>query len=107
MTHRSPMKAVVVHGAGNVRIDERPRPEPARDEVLLAMEWGGICGSDVSYWRKGASGTAALAHPLVLGQEVAGRIAALGAEVTGLSEGQPVTVHPAGPWVATSCRNGS
>ncbi|MFI1728091.1 L-idonate 5-dehydrogenase [Streptomyces acidicola] len=91
------MKAVVVHGAGDVRIDERPRPEPAPDEVLLAMEWGGICGSDVSYWRKGASGTAALAHPLVLGHEVAGRIAALGAEVTGLSEGQPVTVHPARP----------
>ncbi|MPY45346.1 L-idonate 5-dehydrogenase [Streptomyces phyllanthi] len=89
------MKAVVVHGAGDVRIDERPRPEPARGEVLLAMEWGGICGSDVSYWRRGASGTAALAHPLVLGHEVAGRIAALGAGVTGLSVGQPVTVHPA------------
>lgn len=89
------MKAVVVHGAGDVRIDERPRPEPGRDEVLLAMEWGGICGSDVAYWRKGASGTASLAHPLVLGHEVAGRVAAVGAGVTGLSEGQPVTVHPA------------
>ncbi|MEU0188477.1 L-idonate 5-dehydrogenase [Streptomyces afghaniensis] len=91
----TPMKAVVVHGAGDVRIDERPRPEPARDEVLLAMEWGGICGSDVAYWRKGASGTAALAHPLVLGHEVAGRVAALGPGVTGFAEGQPVTVHPA------------
>jgi L-idonate 5-dehydrogenase len=91
----SAMKAVVVHGAGDVRIDERPRPEPARDEVLLALEWGGICGSDVAYWKKGASGTAALAHPLVLGHEFAGRVAALGAGVTGLSEGQPVTVHPA------------
>ncbi|MFC9680055.1 L-idonate 5-dehydrogenase [Streptomyces sp. NPDC056948] len=95
MTPVTAMKAVVVHGAGDVRIDERPRPEPARDEVLIALEWGGICGSDVAYWKKGASGTAALAHPLVLGHEFAGRVAALGSGVTGLSEGQPVTVHPA------------
>ncbi|MEU6141239.1 L-idonate 5-dehydrogenase [Streptomyces sp. NPDC047081] len=89
------MKAVVVHGAGDVRIDERPLPEPGPGEVLLALEWGGICGSDIAYWRKGASGTAALTQPLVLGHEFAGRVAALGDGVTGLAEGQPVTVHPA------------
>ena len=89
------MRAVVVHGPGDVRIDERERPVPGPGEVLLAMEWGGICGSDIAYWRKGASGTAALTHPLVLGHEVAGRIAQVGDGVTGLGEGQPVTVHPA------------
>ncbi|MEU5032011.1 L-idonate 5-dehydrogenase [Streptomyces sp. LZ34] len=89
------MRAVVVHGPGDVRVDERARPVPGPGEVLLALEWGGICGSDIAYWKKGASGTASLTHPLVLGHEVAGRIAALGPGVTGLSEGQPVTVHPA------------
>jgi L-idonate 5-dehydrogenase len=89
------MRAVVVHGPKDVRIDVRPRPVPGEDEVLLAMEWGGICGSDVAYWRHGASGTAALRHPLVLGHEVAGRIAAVGARVGGLEPGQPATVHPA------------
>ena len=59
------------------------------------MEWGGVCGSDLAYWRHGASGTAVLTHPLVLGHEVAGRIAAVGAGVTGLEVGHPVTVHPA------------
>ncbi|MFE3828278.1 L-idonate 5-dehydrogenase [Streptomyces sp. NPDC059092] len=91
------MRAVVVHGAGDLRIDERPDPVPGEGEVLLAMEWGGICGSDVAYWKHGASGTAALAHPLVLGHEVAGRIAATGKGVDGLRTGQPVTVHPAEP----------
>lgn len=91
------MRAVVVHGAGDVRVDTRPRPVPGPGQVLLALEWGGICGSDLAYWRKGASGTAALAHPLVLGHEVAGRVAALGPGVTGLCEGLPVTVHPARP----------
>ncbi|MDH6622998.1 L-idonate 5-dehydrogenase [Streptomyces sp. LBL] len=90
-----PMRALVVHGPGDLRIDERDRPVPGTGEVLLAMEWGGICGSDIAYWKKGASGTASLAHPLVLGHEVAGRIAALGDGVTGLREGQSVTVHPA------------
>ena len=79
------MKAVVVHGAGDLRIDEVPDPVPGPGEVLLSVEWGGICGSDLSYWRHGASGTAVLRHPLILGHEVAGRLAS----------GEPVTVHPA------------
>ena len=89
------MRCVVVHGPGDLRIDERPDPVPADGEVLVAMEWGGICGSDIGYWRRGASGTAVLKHPLVLGHEVAGRIAEIGAGVRGLAVGQPVTVHPA------------
>jgi len=89
------MKAVVVHGANDLRIDERPEPVAGPGEVVLDVEWGGICGSDLSYWRHGASGTAALKSPLVLGHEVAGRIAALGAGIEHLEVGQPVTVHPA------------
>jgi L-idonate 5-dehydrogenase len=89
------VRAVVVHGAGDLRVDTRPDPSPGPGEVLLALEWGGICGSDVAYWKNGASGTASLKHPLVLGHEVAGRIAGLGAGVTGVEVGTPVTVHPA------------
>jgi L-idonate 5-dehydrogenase len=89
------MRAVVVHGADDLRVDERPDPTPGPGEVLIAMEWGGVCGSDLSYWRHGASGTAVLSEPLVLGHEVAGRIAAVGDGVTGQEIGRPVTVHPA------------
>ncbi|MBP1133996.1 L-idonate 5-dehydrogenase [Arthrobacter sp. PvP023] len=89
------MKAVVVHGANDLRIDERPEPVAGPGEVVIDVEWGGICGSDLSYWRHGASGTAALKSPLVLGHEVAGRIAQLGPGVRNLDVGQPVTVHPA------------
>jgi L-idonate 5-dehydrogenase len=89
------MKAVVVHGANDLRIDDRPEPVAGPGEVVLDVEWGGICGSDLSYWRHGASGTAALKSPLVLGHEVAGRIAQVGAGVQDLDVGQPVTVHPA------------
>ncbi|MEB3367268.1 L-idonate 5-dehydrogenase [Saccharopolyspora mangrovi] len=89
------MKAVVVHGTRDVRVDEVPDPVPGAGEVLLALEWGGICGSDISYWRHGGTGTAVLRHPMVLGHEVAGRVAGLGPGVSGVEIGQPVTVHPA------------
>jgi L-idonate 5-dehydrogenase len=89
------MKAVVVHGAGDLRVEDRPDPHAGPGEVVIAVEWGGICGSDLSYWKNGASGTAVLKHPLVLGHEIAGRIDEIGAGVTGVEIGQPVTVHPA------------
>jgi L-idonate 5-dehydrogenase len=89
------MKAVVVHGAMDLRVEERPEPTAGPGEVVVAIEWGGICGSDISYWMKGGTGTAVLVDPLVLGHEVAGRIDEIGAGVTGVKIGQPVTIHPA------------
>jgi L-idonate 5-dehydrogenase len=91
------MRAVTVHGPEDLRVDTLPDPVAAPGEVVIAMEWGGICGSDLSYWRHGASGTAVLKHPLVLGHEVAGRIIEIGAGVDGFAIGQAVTVHPSEP----------
>lgn len=89
------MKAVVVHGAQDLRVEELTDPTPGAGEVLVQMEWGGICGSDLAYWRSGVSGTAVLKHPMVLGHEGAGRIAQLGAGVAGLKVGELVTFQPA------------
>ncbi|MFI2486383.1 L-idonate 5-dehydrogenase [Promicromonospora kroppenstedtii] len=89
------MRAVVVHGAGDLRVEERPDPVAGPGEVVVAMEWGGVCGSDVAYWRNGSSGTAVLRDPLVLGHEVAGRVIGSGPGVTGWAPGTAVTVHPA------------
>lgn len=91
------MRAVVVHGPEDLRIDEVADPVAGPGQVVMAMEWGGICGSDLSYWKHGASGTAVLKHPLVLGHEIAGRIVELGSGVTNLSVGDAVTVHPSQP----------
>ncbi|MFC4565801.1 L-idonate 5-dehydrogenase [Nocardiopsis mangrovi] len=91
------MRAVRVHGPGDLRVDELPDPVPGDGEVVIAVEWGGICGSDLAYYRHGRSGTAELRDPMVLGHEFAGRVAALGPGVTGAEVGTPVTVHPARP----------
>ena len=89
------MKAVVVHGADDLRVDDLPDPTCGPGDVLVAMEWGGICGSDIAYWRNAISGTAVLRDPLVLGHEVGGHVAQVGADVSGVEVGQRVTIHPA------------
>ncbi|MFD5821769.1 zinc-binding dehydrogenase [Nesterenkonia xinjiangensis] len=89
------MKAAVVHGTRDLRVDERPSPTPGPGDVLIAVEWGGICGSDLSYFSRGASGTAVLRHPLVLGHEVAGRVVDRGQDVPTALDGQRVAVMPA------------
>ncbi|GAB2462954.1 L-idonate 5-dehydrogenase [Xylanimonas ulmi] len=91
------MRAVLVHGPGDLRVEERPDPTPGDGEVLVAMEWGGICGSDLSYWKHGRSGTAQLRDPMVLGHEVAGTVVGLGPQVDGVDLGHKVTFHPATP----------
>jgi L-idonate 5-dehydrogenase len=89
------MRAVVLHGPGDLRVEQQPVPSPGPGEVRVAVDWGGICGSDLSYWRHGASGTAVQRHPLVLGHEIAGTVAELGDGVIGVGLGDAVTVHPA------------
>ncbi|GAB2466733.1 L-idonate 5-dehydrogenase [Xylanimonas ulmi] len=89
------MKAVRVHGPGDLRVEERPDPVPGDGEVLVAMEWGGICPADVSYWKHGRSGSALLRHPLILGHEVAGTVIGLGRHAQCAQIGQAVTFHPA------------
>lgn len=88
------MKAVVVHGAGDVRVEDRPEPVAGVGEVLVAVEWGGICGSDLSYVAKGISGTAVLRHPMVLGHELAGRVVAVGDGVDDVAIGQAAAISP-------------
>ncbi|MDI3403407.1 L-idonate 5-dehydrogenase [Streptomyces cavernicola] len=89
------MRAVVVHAAKDLRVEDVPDPECRPDQVIVAMEWGGICGSDTAYWKTGTSGTAVLKDPLILGHEVAGHIVEVGSRVSGVEVGQRVTVHPA------------
>lgn len=91
------MRALVIHGAGDLRIEERPEEEPAPGQVLLEVARGGICGSDLHYLRHGGFGAVRLREPMILGHEVAGRVAALGEEVTGLVPGQLVAISPSRP----------
>lgn len=91
------MKTITAHAAKDLRIDTHPTPTPEPGQVLLQMERGGICGSDLHYYSHGGFGTVRLKEPMILGHEVAGRVAALGAGVDTIKEGQLVAVSPSRP----------
>jgi L-idonate 5-dehydrogenase len=101
------MKAVVIHKALDLRIEERPSVAPGSGQVSIAIRRGGICGSDLHYYRHGGFGVIRLKEPMVLGHEVAGEIIAVGAGVANLKTGDPVAVNPSRPCgVCQYCQKG-
>jgi len=87
------MKAIVIHGRLDLRVEDVPTPEPGAGELRLRMAYGGVCGSDLHYWAHGANGEYVVREPLVPGHEVSGTVEL---DPSGeLAPGTPVTVHPA------------
>ena len=91
------MKAVVIHAAKDLRIEEREIEALEAGQVEVAIEAGGICGSDLHYYNHGGFGTVRVREPMILGHEVAGTIKALGEGVSGLAIGDRVAVSPSRP----------
>ncbi len=71
-------RVAVLHAPGDVRIEDRPVPEPGPREVLVEVAAVGVCGSDVHYYEHGRIGPHVVTAPLVLGHESAGRVVELG-----------------------------
>src|SRR3984893_2529571 len=82
------MKALLLSKYRSLEIAEVPTPVVGAGEVLIRVGACGICGSDVHGY-DGSSGRRI--PPIVMGHEAAGRIAAVGAGVTALAEGDRVT----------------
>ncbi|MFE6758411.1 L-idonate 5-dehydrogenase [Streptomyces sp. NPDC057684] len=91
------MLGCVIHGAGDLRVDELPSPEPGPGQALVAVRYGGVCGSDLHYWRHGGVGDFRLQEPMLLGHEVVGTVLSYGDGATGPAPGTAVAVHPATP----------
>ena len=91
------MKAIVIHAAKDLRIEDQPAQKPGPGEVQITMAVGGICGSDLHYFNHGGFGAIRLREPMVLGHEVSGYITELGLGVDALKLGQLVAVSPSRP----------
>ena len=66
-------------------------------EVLVAINYTGICGSDVHYWVHGAIGHFVVKDPMVLGHESAGTVVQVGDDVKTLKVGDRVALEPGYP----------
>jgi L-iditol 2-dehydrogenase len=100
-------RAAVLHEPGDIRIEERPMPEPGPREVLVEITSVGVCGSDVHYYEHGRIGSHVVRAPLVLGHESAGRVVALGDGAVKHAEGDRVTLEPGVPCGrCRECRSG-
>lgn len=84
------MKAAVLHGRRDVRVEEIPTPDPGPGEALVRVGMTGVCGSDIP--RVLSDG--AHFYPLVLGHEIAGEVAAVGAGADPGLVGRRVAVAP-------------
>ena len=91
------MKAIVIHDAKDLRIEERDSAPPKAGEVQVHIAAGGVCGSDLHYYNHGGFGPVRLKEPMILGHEVSGHISAIGSGVNGFSEGDLVAVSPSRP----------
>ena len=89
------MRAIRVHGQDDLRLDDIPVPVAHRDEAVVRVIYGGICGSDLHYWRDGASGPFVVRQPMVLGHEVIGVVEEAAESGTGPAVGAIVAVQPA------------
>ena len=88
MTQRTGKRAVLVAANQPIEIWERPVADPAPGEVLVRLTHGGVCGTDVHFWR----GEVPLPGPVVLGHEGVGTVDALGAGVATDYAGTPLAV---------------
>ena len=88
------MKVAVMNGIGQMGYTERPIPTPKDNEVLVKLEYVGICGSDLHYYETGAIGSYVVEPPFVLGHEPGGVVVEVGKDVKHLKVGDKVALEP-------------
>ena len=84
------MRALIASKSGELSVEQVPRPDPGRGQVLLRIAACGLCGSDIPRLFLGEG----YQYPLVAGHEFAGRIEAIGPGVEDREAGQRVVGFP-------------
>ena len=86
------MKAVVLGRERGAEVRDVPEPRAGRGEVVVEVDFCGICGSDLH------AASIGFGNGIVMGHEFAGTVVDLGNAVEGWRAGDRVAVNPAGDW---------
>ena len=91
------MKSLKIHGPLDLRIEDYPVDNLKPNQVEIKIAIGGICGTDLHYYKHGGFGQIKLREPMILGHEVSGFVSKIGSNVENLSIGQLVSISPSRP----------
>lgn len=87
-------KAVFMTGLNKMEMRDMEMPVVKENEVMVKVEYVGVCGSDVHYLEHGAIGEFIVKGDFILGHECAGTVVETGADVTDLKVGDRVALEP-------------
>lgn len=89
------MKRIELISKGQFRVTDHDRPVIQRDDdVLLKIEYVGICGSDIHYFTSGRIGDQVIGYPFVIGHECSASVIETGSGVNTVKPGDRVCVEP-------------
>ena len=91
------MDALVIHAAGDLRVEDVPTPQVLANQLRVRVRFGGICGSDLHYYQHGGFGTVRVKEPMVLGHEVAGVVEEVGSNASAFAVGERIAISPSRP----------
>ncbi|KAF2460277.1 sorbitol dehydrogenase-like protein [Lineolata rhizophorae] len=101
------IKASVLHGAKDLRVENRSIDPPLPNELQVAVRATGLCGSDLHYYKHYKNGDIIVREPMSLGHESAGVVVAVGSSVNGFAVGDKVALEVGLPCGACErCREG-
>jgi L-iditol 2-dehydrogenase len=90
------MKSQMLTGIRTMALCEVGAPKVINDtDVLLKIEYVGVCGSDVHYYETGRIGSQVVKYPYAVGHECSATVVDFGSAVKTLKKGEPVVVEPA------------
>lgn len=87
----------VLYGPGNARVEDLAVPRLTRPgDVILRVQFVGVCGSDVHFWAHGGIGNATVSeeHGINMGHEGSAIVHAVGSAVKSLKPGDKVAIEP-------------
>lgn len=92
------MKAAVLYGKEDIRVEDRPRPTAGSGQMVVKISYVGICGTDIEFYHMGETPTPL---PKILGHENSGIVVEVGEGVEGFAVGDRVLCGP-----PTQCKDG-